>query len=44
MKDEQNLLEELAVSITRFLQKQLRNFKRRLIKSYSRLMDQYERK
>ena len=37
-------LEELVVSITRFLQKQLRNFKRRLIKSYSRLMDQYERK
>jgi hypothetical protein len=35
MKEEQNLLEELLVSITLYLQKRLRNFKRKLIKSYS---------
>ena len=40
MKDERNLLEERVVSITRSLLKLLRNFKRKLIKSYYRLTDQ----
>ena len=44
MRDELNPLEVRVVSITLYLLKLLRSFKRKLIKSYSRLMDQYEPK